>query len=183
MQALGVGHWGLVITLALLAPGPAKAGHYLPSAVSAVSGFSRTETAAGDAVRKQLAGEWTLVKYEVFAENGQARPGNYDIGRINYGEREMSAHLMRSGRPKENATTEAARAAAFQGYLGYFGPYTIDTAKQIVVHHVAGSSLPNWLGSEQVRHYGFSADGKQLTLSLKSGERITQLLTWERTRP
>jgi hypothetical protein len=148
-----------------------------------VSGFSRTVTAADDAVRKELAGEWTLVKYEIFGENGQTRPGNYDIGRINYGDREMSAHLMRSGRPKETPATEAARAAAFQGYLGYFGPYTVDADKKIVVHHVAGSSLPNWIGTEQVRHYAFSSDGKQLTLSLKAGERITQTLTWERTRP
>jgi hypothetical protein len=90
---------------------------------------------------------------------------------------------MRSGRPAEAATTEAARAAAFQGYLGYFGAYTVDAQKRTVVHHVAGSSLPNWIGSEQVRHYGFSSDGRQLTLSLMSGERITQTLTWERTRP
>ena len=59
---------------------------------------------------------------------------------------------------------------------------TIDAAKKIVVHHVAGSSLPNWLGTEQVRHYGFSSDGRQLTLSLKNGDRITQTLTWERAR-
>jgi hypothetical protein len=121
------------------------------------------------------------VKYEVFPENGAPRPGNYDTGRINYGEHEMSAHLMRSGRPKETPSTEAARAAAYQGYLGYFGPYTIDAQKKIVVHHVVGSSLPNWAGSEQVRHYDFSSDGRQLTLSLKSGDRITQTLTWERT--
>ena len=139
MQGLGEGRLGLVVVLALLASGPAETGHYRRSAVPVpvvlvsvvpvpvvpvpvVSGLSRTETAADDAVRKQLAGEWTLVNYEVFPENGPSRPGNYDIGRINYGEREMSAHLMRSGRPKESAATEAARAAAFQGYLGYFGP-------------------------------------------------------------
>jgi len=201
MKGLGTGGWGLAIAWMLLASGPAKAGHYRstvgPMDVPAfsvhgeapvVSSFSRTVvspviSADDAAVRKQLAGEWTLVKYEIFGENGQTRPGNYDIGRINYGEREMSAHLMRSGRPKESPATEAARAAAYQGYLGYFGPYTIDAEKQIVVHHVAGSSLPNWLGSEQVRHYAFSSDGKQLTLSLKSGDRITQTLTWERTRP
>ena len=175
MKGLGIRDWGIAVALALLASGPAT------SLVPVVSGFSLT--VEDDAVRKQLAGEWTLVKYEVFPENGPTRQGNYDIGRINYGEREMSAHLMRSGRPKDAVTTETARAAAFQGYLGYFGPYTIDAAKKIVVHHVAGSSLPNWLGSEQVRHYGFSADGKQLTLSLKSGDRITQTLTWERTKP
>ena len=124
---------------------------------------------AEPAVRKQLAGEWTLVKYEVFPENGQTRPGNYDVGRINYGEREMSAHLMRTERPAEP-----------QSYLGYFGPYTIDADKKIVVHHVVGSSLRTWIGTEQVRHYGFSSDGTQLTLSLKDGDRITQTLTWQR---
>lgn len=126
---------------------------------------------ADDAVKKRLAGEWTLVKYEIFGENGQTRPGNYDVGRINYGEREMSAHLMRSERPADP-----------QNYLGYFGPYTIDADKKIVVHHVVGSSLRTWIGTEQVRHYGFSSDGAQLTLSLKSGDRITQTLTWERAR-
>ncbi len=128
--------------------------------------------AADDAVRKQLAGEWTLVKYEIFGENGQTRPGNYDVGRINYGEREMSAHLMRSERPADP-----------QNYLGYFGPYTIDADKKIVVHHVVGSSLRTWIGTEQVRHYGFSSDGAQLTLSLKSGNRFTQTLTWQRSQP
>jgi hypothetical protein len=165
MQALGTRVGGLAVAALMLTAQPFAAAD-----------------AADDAVRKQLAGEWVLVKYEVFGENGQTRPGNYDIGRINYGEHEMSAHLMRSGRPKDSASTEAARAAAFQGYLGYFGPYTIDAAQKIVVHHVAGSSLPNWLGTEQVRHYGFSSDCKQLTLSLKNGDRITQTLTWERTK-
>jgi Lipocalin-like domain len=183
IRGLGAWAWGLAIATFVFASGPARAGHYVrESVVPVVSGFSRTVTPADDAVRKQLAGEWTLVKYEIFGENGQTRPGNYDIGRINYGEREMSAHLMRSGRPKDSPATEAARAAAYQGYLGYFGPYTINAEKKIVVHHVAGSSLPNWLGTDQVRHYTLSGDGKQLTLSLKNGDRITQTLTWERAR-
>jgi lipocalin-like protein len=164
MRGLGARGLGLAV-LALLS-------------VPVVSGSSRT--AGDDAVRKQLSGEWILVKYEVFAENGQTRPGNYDIGRVNYGEHEMSAHLMRSGRAADAPTNEPARAAAYQTYLGYFGPYTIDAVKKIVVHHVAGSSFPHWVGTDQVRHYGFSSDGRQLTLSLKSGDRITQTLTWER---
>jgi Lipocalin-like domain len=164
MTGLAARRWGLVVLLLAL--------------------MARPFAAADEAeVRRQLAGEWTLVKYEVFPENGATRPGNYDIGRINYGEHEMSAHLMRSGRPHDAAATEAARAAAFQGYLGYFGPYTIDVQNKTVVHHVVGSSLPNWIGSEQVRFYNFSADGRQLTLSLKSSDRITQTLTWERARP
>jgi len=154
MKVLGAGRWGLAaVVMGLLAPPLARA------------------QSADDTVRKQLAGEWTLVKYEVFPENGQPRPGNYDVGRINYGEREMSAHLMRTDRPSEP-----------QNYLGYFGPYTVDADKKIVVHHVAGSSLRTWIGTEQVRHYDFSSDGTQLTLSLKNGDRITQTLTWARTK-
>jgi hypothetical protein len=158
MQGLWVGAWSLAVTALLLVVQPFQA---------ADATFDR----AADAVKKQLAGEWTLVTYEVFPENGPARSGNYDVGRINYGDREMSAHLMRTERPAEP-----------QSYLGYFGPYTIDAARKIVVHHVVGSSLRTWIGTEQVRHYAFSSDGTQLTLSLKSGDRITQTLTWARTK-
>jgi lipocalin-like protein len=170
-----------MFALALLASGSARASSRAAAVASPIPSAGATEQ--DDVVRRQLAGEWTLVKYDVFNENGATRPGNYDIGRINYGEHEMSAHLMRSGRPRDAATTEATRAQAFQGYLGYFGPYTVDAQRKTVTHHVVGSSLPNWAGSEQVRHYAFSSDGRQLMLSLKSGDRITQTLTWERTRP
>jgi hypothetical protein len=137
----------------------------------------------GDAVKQRLVGNWKLVKYEVFAQNGETRPGAYDIGRLMYDERgEMSAHLMRSGRAPEAPTTDAARASAYQGYLAYFGPFTLDVANGIVIHHVVGSSFPHWVGTEQVRHYALSPDGNGLTLSLKSGERVTQTLTWERLR-
>lgn len=123
--------------------------------------------ANGDApsVKERLIGNWTLVRYDVFGENGEIRRGNYDVGRIMYGEGgEMTAHLTRADRG---------------AYLGYFGPYTIDADKGIVVHHVVGSSLASWVGSDQVRYYAFTGDG-HLTLSLRQGDRITQTLTWER---
>jgi lipocalin-like protein len=138
------------------------------------------DSTSADAVKRRLVGNWQLVKYEIFDTNGQTRPGAFDTGRIMYDARgEMAAHLLRSGGPKEAAVTEAARAAAFQAYLGYFGPYTIDADTQRVIHHVVGSSRPDWIGSEQVRYYAFPSE-HTLTLSLKSGDRITQTLTWER---
>ena len=137
-------------------------------------------SAAAAAAKRRLVGNWKLVKYEIFDPAGPTRPRAFDVGRLMYDEQgEMAAHLMRSGRPREAATTETARAAAYQAYLGYFGPFTIDPDKQIVVHHVVGSSRPDWIGSEQVRYYGFPADNT-LTLSLKSGDRVTQTLTWVR---
>jgi len=47
---------------------------------------------------------------------------------------------------------------------------------------VEGSSNPSWVGSNQVRHYAFDADGQHLTLSLKNGERVTSTLRWQRIR-
>src|SRR5438128_1493833 len=87
-----------------------------------VSGISWTVTAAGDEapVKQRLMGNWKLVKYEVFNQDGDVRPGNYDVGRLMYDEREMTAHLMRTGA---------------HAYLGYFGPYVIDADRGVVVHH------------------------------------------------
>ncbi len=153
------------------------------AAAFALLALSPSQSAPADAVKRRLVGNWMLVKYEIFAQNGETRPGTFDVGRLMYDEHgEMSAHLMRSGRAPEAPTTDEARAAAYQGYLAYFGPYTLDVAKGIVVHHVAGSSFPHWVGTEQVRHYALSPDGNGLTLSLKSGERVTQTLTWKRLR-
>jgi len=150
------------------------------AAVSA-SPIALAQPDAVDAVKTRLAGTWMLMKYEVYGENGDTRAGNFDVGRLTYGDKEMDAHLLRSGE-KAAPATDVARAEAFRAYLGYFGPYTIDTARQIVTHHVTGSSRPDWIGTNQVRHYDFSADGRQLILMLKSGERVTQRLVWERVR-
>jgi len=155
---------------------------FVTAAIAAPAAQNPTSSAAAAAAKRRLVGNWKLVKYEVFDQPGGSRAGAFDVGRLMYDEQgEMAAHLMRSGRPREAATTESARAAAYQAYLGYFGPFTIDPDKRVVVHHVIGSSRPDWIGSEQVRYYGFPANDT-LTLSLKSDERVTQTLTWERVK-
>jgi hypothetical protein len=94
---------------------------------------------------------------------------------------EMSVHLYRTGKLSEPVTPEVARSAAYQKYVGYFGRYTIDAAKGTVVHHVVGSSFSPFIGTDQVRYYGFPAEG-QLTLALKTDNRVVQRLTGERVR-
>jgi hypothetical protein len=151
-------------------------------AMSVVSGSSLTSDTAADVTRR-LIGNWKLVKYEAFDQNGAARPGPYDVGRVAYeASGEMTAHLLRSDRAKEAPATDAARAAAYQSYIGYFGPFTVDAQRGTVAHHVIGSSFPHWVGTEQVRYYAFSADGNQLTLSVKAGGRVTATLTWVRVK-
>jgi hypothetical protein len=143
---------------------------------------SSQSPASEDEVKRLLVGNWTLVKYVTFGAGGEERPGGFDAGRVMYDGREMTAHLMRSGAAKAAPADDAARAAAYQAYLGYFGPYTIDTARGVVIHHVAGASFPHWIGTDQTRYYGFADNGNTLTLSLKSGARVTATLTWQRVK-
>lgn len=147
-----------------------------------LSGLIVPAQSAQSAVQRKLVGHWRLVSFVNVAADGEKRPGAYDSGRILYDAHgNMSAHLMRSGRkPLSSPATETERAAAYSGYLGYWGRYVIDETKGSVTHHVEGSSNPNWVTTQLVRFYAFSPDGNRLMLSVKSGDRVTGTLTWEK---
>src|SRR5215813_198884 len=118
----------------------------------------------------RLLGTWRLVSYEARDSTGQLQYplGKHVTGQLIYdADGNMSAHLMRNDRPafasKDFAQgTDTEVRTAFEGYLGYFGTYTIDATKGIVTHYVGGASYPNAVDSEQIRYYKF--DGKHLTL-------------------
>ena len=139
---------------------------------------------AQPSVAQRLVGSWELVSYEVIAADGTRRPGNYDRGQISYdASGRMSAHLMHSSNKADTSPqTDELRAAAFRRYLGYYGPFVVDTASGTVTHIVEGSSNPSWVGTKQLRYYELSADDMQLTLSLRDGTRTTQSLLWKRSK-
>ncbi len=127
-----------------------------------------------------LFGTWWLVSYE--ARDAQVS------GQLIYDSAgSMSAHVMRNDRPLF-ATKDPARGtdvevrAAFEGYVSYFGTYTIDPQTQTVTHHVRGASFPNWIGNDQLRYYRF--DRTRLLLStpplLFGGQSFEYVLVWER---
>lgn len=150
------------------------------AAVLLACAVSATLTAAD--ARSRLLGSWRLVDYVVIDAAGRKQPGNFDTGSIVYdASGQMSAHLMRArGRASGNPTTDADRSAAYRSYLGYFGPFTVDERRGVVVHTVTGSSFPHWVGTDQVRYFSLSNDGRTLELSLKDGDRVTQTLTWKK---
>lgn len=164
----------------------------MTSRVSAVIGVMAVVVVAGHAaqpsaadIQKRFAGNWRLVSFVNIDEKGAERPGTYDAGRIMYDAYgNMAAQLSRGGRTKLSPMpSEAERAAAYSGFLSYYGRYTIDAANGRVTHHVEGSTNPNWPGTDLVRYYAFSPDDSRLMLSLKNAEgRITGTLTWERLR-
>ena len=145
------------------------------------------EAQQASAVHRQLRGNWRLVSFENFDEKGAARPAAFTSGRIMYDAAgQMAAQLMQPGRKSlTSPPVEAERAAAYAGYLSYFGHYTVDPSNSTVTHHVEGSSNPNWVNTptQLVRWYAFSKDGNRLVLSVKNAAgRVTGTLTWQRIR-
>jgi hypothetical protein len=139
---------------------------------------------------EQFVGTWKLMSFEQRGESHEVvYPfGEHAIGVLYYDAmRNMAAQLGRSNRPAF-ASADMLRGdreetkAAFEGYVSYFGTYTVDEHTGRVIHHVKGCSFPNWEGQDQARFYEFS--GGQLQLStppfLYGGSMITGVLVWER---
>jgi hypothetical protein len=139
-----------------------------------------------------LVGTWKLITIEERDAAGQVvTPLDYGpapVGLLMYDATgHMSVHAMRRGRPRlasedvHGATPEQAKAA-FAGYGAYFGTYEVDERAGIVVHHVEGSLLPNWEGSDQRRWFTISGD--RLTLEppefQAQGQKRNRRLTWQR---
>jgi hypothetical protein len=61
-----------------------------------------------------------------------------------------------SGNHKQPTPDEAK--AALAGYVAYFGTYSVDAAKNMVVHHVEGSLAPSFNGTDQPRPFKLSGD-------------------------
>jgi hypothetical protein len=125
--------------------------------------------ATADSVLQRLTGNWRLMKFVNFDDNGTERDAGYEGGRIMYDAGgNMAAQLMRKSR---------------ENYVAYYGRVTVDPSASKVTHHVEGASIANWVGTDLVRYYELSADGKQLLLSLRNAQgRVTGTLTWERMR-
>lgn len=137
-----------------------------------------------------LVGTWRLVSYEARASSGEARYplGQHVIGQLFYDVNgNMSAHVVRIDRPTFASNdlgsgTDEEVQAAFEGYVSYFGTYTVEPSARTVTHHVRGASYPNWIGHDQVRYYRI--DGPYLVLSTPPipdrGELHEYTLIWER---
>ncbi len=137
----------------------------------------------------KLVGSWKLISFQMLDPNGQtAYPFGKDAqGRITYEpDGRMAVQLMDPGRPRFASddpllTSEAQVRAAFGGYTAYYGTYSVNLDERTIVHHIEAALLPNWVGTDQLRHFEY--DGKYLTLKgalLLGGSERTVSLVWER---
>ena len=133
----------------------------------------------------RFVGNWRLVSFVNIDEKGVATPNRFTGGRIMYdGAGQMAAQLTHAARPALPASpSDGLRAAAYAGYVAYYGAYDIDAATSRVTHRVEGSTNPNWPATDLIRYFEFADDGHTLKLSIRNAAgRTTGTLTWARIR-
>ena len=102
-----------------------------------------------------LVGTWRLASYESRDGAGAVQYpfGQGAIGQLTYdASGNMSAMLMKPNRPPfasqdMRSGTDSEVRDAFDGFIAYFGRYTVDPAKRTVTHHVQGAFLSRPLQS------------------------------------
>ncbi|HAJ28316.1 MAG TPA: hypothetical protein DCG53_13925 [Syntrophus sp. (in: bacteria)] len=137
----------------------------------------------------ELVGTWKLISFHSQDSRGQtAYPFGKDAqGRLIYEpDGRMAVQIMNPNRPGFTSddplvASETEVRAAFGGYAAYYGTYSVNTDKGTIVHHIKAALLPNWVGTDQQRHFEF--DGKYLTLKgplRLGGVQGGVSLVWER---
>jgi lipocalin-like protein len=123
-----------------------------------------TQTAkAKSAIASKFVGTWKLVSFE-----GQLAQKRNWAGLLIYDATgHMAVQVIALDRPKFASdsrlqATKDETKAAFDGYAAYFGPYEVNEADGVVIHHLKASIFPNEVGGDNIRYYEFSGD--RLTL-------------------
>ena len=99
----------------------------------------------------------------------------------------MSIHLVNPARPLFASgdflqPTPEELQAAWDGYFGYFGGYSVDEVAETVTFHVEGAAYPNYVGTDQQRF--LTIEGNRFTLrpppERAGGVDVTYFVTFER---
>jgi hypothetical protein len=121
--------------------------------------------------QQSILGAWRLISIYAKADDGDVfKPyGDDPSGILIYtADGNMAAVLMRQGRPNfESADplngSPAELKAAFEGFDAYCGTFDLDIAKGTVIHHVDAARFPNWVGSDQLRHFQLEGDSLRIS--------------------
>ena len=119
-------------------------------------------------LRGQLVGTWRLISYEDRDDpNGKwtYRFGKNPKGYFIYDKTgHVAIQIMRTPPPPKFASGDDAKPtpeealAVYSSYTAYFGTYTVDEAKHVVIHHVEGGMRPSYVGTDQERPFELSGD-------------------------
>jgi hypothetical protein len=134
-----------------------------------------------------VVGTWRLKRWETRTADGQVTYplGPDAVGSLIYtAGGHMAVAMMRANRPAFAGDdllggTPEEKALAATGYVTYCGRYEIRHGT--VIHHIALSLFPNWVGLAQVRFAEVAADELTITTApLAIGGETVNRLVWER---
>jgi len=118
-----------------------------------------------------LVGAWRLVSYE---DKPPAGPSLFPFGQRPNGlllydtAGRMSIQIMKVPHPKvasgdDSLVTPEEKQALYDAYVAYFGTYSVDVARGVVVHHVEGDLADVYVGQDQERPFVLQGDTLTLT--------------------
>lgn len=113
-----------------------------------------------------IVGTWRLVSYEDKPPSG---PSLYPFGRDVKGQLmydasgRMSIQIMKVPHPKvasgdDSRVTLEEKQALYDAYVAYFGAYTVDSDRGVVIHHVEGDLADVYVGSDEERPFVLRGD-------------------------
>ena len=123
---------------------------------------------ATTAANSDLVGTWRLVEF--WNRSGPDQPKAYRFGEhpLGYFVYDTTGHvhiqIARNPQPPNITEQQLAKLssdelrAMIDGYVAYFGTYTVDAAKGIVVHHVEGDARREYTGTDQPRPFRLNGD-------------------------
>jgi len=133
-----------------------------------------------------LIGTWKLISFQDRKSADQEWSYPYGMNPQGYIVYDTTGHVFiqmmrtppsrpfKSGDDKKPTPEEAK--AVYEGYIAYFGTYSVDEANHVVIHHVEGSLGPSYIGTDQKRP--FQLTGDRLTL----GDQKTWIRVLERVK-
>jgi hypothetical protein len=143
------------------------------AAVLAMMASLFVEARAADSLRQSegmsLVGTWRLVEYANrldpkgrFSEEGTwtfpygEKPAGYFVYDPTG---HFTIHIMRMPSPKPFASGDDQTPTinelknVYEGYVAYFGTYSIDATEHSLIHHIEGSLQPGNIGKDQTRPF------------------------------
>ncbi|MCY4264879.1 MAG: lipocalin-like domain-containing protein [Gammaproteobacteria bacterium] len=140
--------------------------------------FAEQQRGETDPAYQQFIGDWALVSYITFPEDGEAQDMQY-IGYLSY---DKFGNMAGLGMLKDFPERASASKEPVRGGFAYWGSVSVDESGGRVIHHVEGSPMAaRWVVGDNIRYYEFVDD--LLKLSLKdSSNRIIATLTWRKLR-
>jgi len=140
-------------------------------------------------ITSKIIGTWRLVSCTAQTTDGQVSYpfGKNAQGRANLESNRFAFQVLNPDRSRfpsvdPRSASDAETREAFEGYLAYYGSLSIHPENSTIVNHVEAASIPNWVGTDQVRYYRF--EGERLVLRtppmLRGGVESVNTLVWER---